>query len=81
MRRRRAERAKNFDVLRCVGEMIFAPDHVGDFHFQIVDHIHKMKNPRTIRPANGHVGVRSRIAQIEVDFAAHDVVYNDVLVR
>ena len=45
MRGRGAERADDLDVLRRVGKMIFAPDHVRDFHFEIVDHIHEMKNP------------------------------------
>ena len=28
-----------------IREMIFAPDHVGDFHFEIVDHVDEMKDP------------------------------------
>ena len=45
MRRRRAERAKNLDVLRRIREMIFAANDVRDFHLEVVDHIHEMKNP------------------------------------
>ena len=43
--RRRAQRAENLDVLRRVGEMIFAADHVRDLHFEIVDHVYEMENP------------------------------------
>ena len=44
-RRRHAECSENLYVLRRVREMIFASDHVRDFHFEIVDHIHEMENP------------------------------------
>ena len=81
MRRRCAERAKDLDVLRRVRQVIFAADHVGDFHLEVVDHIHEMKNPRAIRTADCHVGMRRRIGEIEIDFAAHDVVDDDVLAR
>jgi hypothetical protein len=40
-----------------------------------------MKNPRAIRAPDGHVGMRRRIAEIEINLAAHDVVHNDVLAR
>ena len=79
MRRRCAERAKDLDVLGRVREVIFATDHVGDFHLQVVNHIHEMKNPRAIRTSNCHVGVRRRIREIKIDFTAHDVIDDDVL--
>jgi hypothetical protein len=37
-----------------------------------------MKNPRAIRTADGHVRVRSRIAKVEIDLAAHNVVHEHV---
>ena len=43
--RRRTERAKNLDVLGRIRKMIFAANDVGNFHLEVVDHIHKMKNP------------------------------------
>jgi hypothetical protein len=38
-----------------------------------------MKNPRAIRTTDCHVGVRRWIAEIEVNFAANDVIDDDVL--
>ena len=45
LRWRRAQRANDLHVLWRVGEMIFAADHMGDFHLQIVNHIHEMEDP------------------------------------
>ena len=56
-RRHGAKRAVELDMLRRIRKMIFAADHVGNFHLDVVDHIHEMKNPRAIRPADGHVGI------------------------
>jgi hypothetical protein len=61
--------------------MIFAANDVRDFHLKIVDHIHEMKNPRAIRPPDGHVGMRSGIGEIEIDFSADEVVHDDVFAR
>ena len=57
--------------------MVFAPDDVGDFHFDVVHDINEMENPRAVGPANRHVGIRLRIGQIELDAAANRIVdYN-----
>src|SRR5579885_2953802 len=61
--------------------MIFAPDDMRDFPLQIVNHVHKMKNPRAVGAANGHVGMGDWIGEIEIDFAANDVVHNHVFAR
>ena len=45
LRRRCAQRANDLDMLWRVRKMIFAADHVGDFHFQIVDHVDEVKDP------------------------------------
>src|SRR6266568_1088369 len=45
-RRRRAERAENLDMLRRIREMIFAADHMRDFHLEVVDDVDEMENPR-----------------------------------
>ena len=39
------ERAIELDVFRRVREMIFAADHVADFHLDVVHHVDEMKNP------------------------------------
>src|SRR5262245_1244208 len=59
--------------------MIFAPDHVGDFHFEIVDHVDEMKNPRAVWTPDRHVGVRGGIAEIEIDSSGYEIVHDDVL--
>src|SRR5205823_13733563 len=81
MRRRRAERAENLDVLGRVREMIFAANDVRDFHLEVVDHIYEMKNPRAVRAPDGHVGMRSGIGEIEIDLAADEIVDHDVFSR
>src|SRR6266567_2413148 len=79
--RPRPKRAKNLDVLGRVGEMIFAANHVRDFHLEVVDHVDEMKNPGTIRTANGHIGMRSGIGEIEIDSPANEIIDNDMLAR
>jgi len=81
VRRRHAEGAKDLDVLRRVGKMIFAADDVGNFHLDVVDHVHEMKNPGAVGSPNRHVRMRARIGQIEIDFAADKIVHDDVLPR
>ena len=80
-RRLRAERAIELDVLRRIREMILAADDVGDLHLDVVDHIHEVENPRAVRPADGHVRVRFRVREVEIDRAADDVVHDHVLAR
>src|SRR6266566_4434893 len=40
-----------------------------------------MKNPGTIRTANGHIGMRSGIGEIEIDSPANEIIDNDMLAR
>src|SRR2546423_2066161 len=61
--------------------MIFAPNHVRDFHLDVIDHVYEMKNPRAIGPPDRHVRVRARIREIEINLAANEIVNNDVLTR
>ena len=75
------ERAVQLDVLGRVRKMIFAANDVRDFHLDVVDHVDEMKNPGAVRPAHGHVRMRSGIGQIEIDLAADEIVDNDVFAR
>ena len=61
LRRLGAEGPVELDVLWCVGEVIFAPDDMRDPHLQIVNNVHKVKNPRAVRPPESHVGMGGRI--------------------
>ena len=81
VRWRRAERAIELDVFRCIREMIFTPDDVADLHLDVVDDVDEVENPRAVRPANRHVRMRLAIRKVEVDAAAHNVINNDVLAR
>ncbi len=76
-----AEGAKDLDVLGRIGKVIFAADHVRDFHLEVVDDVYEMKNPRAVRPPDRHIGMRARIGEIEIDFAADEIVHDDVLPR
>ena len=48
-----SERAKESEMFGGVGQVILPADHMGDVHFQVVDHIHKMEDRLAIR-ANQH---------------------------
>ena len=61
--------------------MIFAANHVRNFHFDVVNHIHEMKNPGSVGPTDRHVGMRSGIGEIEIDFATDKIVHDNVLAR
>src|SRR2546429_1665211 len=74
-----AECAIKLDMFRCIRKMVLAPDDMRDFHFDVVDHIYEVKNPRAVRPADRHIGMGSWICEIEIDFAADDVIDHQVL--
>ena len=38
-----------------------------------------MKNPRTVRAADGHVRVDFLVRKIEIDFAANEIINHDML--
>ena len=69
------------DVLRSVGEMVFAADDVGDLHFDVVDYVDEVEDPRAVWAAHGHVGVRPGVGEIERDGAADFVMHCDGLAR
>jgi hypothetical protein len=60
-RRLSAERAVKFNMFRGIRKMVLAANHVTDFHLDVIDHIHKMKNPRALRSTDRHVGMRAWI--------------------
>ena len=55
--------------------MIFPADYVGDFHFQIIHHIDKMKNIRTIRTSYYHIWRIGLIRIIDGDISTHQIVH------
>src|SRR4029450_6738748 len=61
--------------------MIFPSNNVGNFHLHVVDHIDEMKDPRAIGTTDGHVRVDLLVRKIEIDFAANEIVDQDVLAR
>src|SRR4030095_4759608 len=76
-----AECAIKFDMFRCIRKMVLAPDDMRDFHFDVVDHIHEVKNPRAVGAADRHIGMGAWICEIEIDFAADEVIDHHVLTR
>src|SRR6201997_5442305 len=62
------------DVFGRIGQVVFAPDHVRYFHFDIVDDVNEMEDPGPIRPADGHVGLHTAI---ELDPATDYIVYHN----
>src|ERR1700693_3434583 len=61
--------------------MVLPTDHVRDLHLDVVDHVDEMKNPRAIRPPHVRVRVVARIREIEIDFAANEIVHDHMLAR
>src|SRR5437763_4285937 len=59
--------------------MIFATHYERHFHFDIVDNVDEMKDPGSVRPANGHVRMSSRVSQIEINLATDEIVHHHVL--
>ena len=80
-RRLLAKRVVKLDVLRGVREVVLTADHMRELHFDVVHDIHKMKNKRSIRTPNRHVGVRRRIRHIELDPPTHHVLHHHRLAR
>src|SRR5262249_12293119 len=78
---RRAESFVKLDVLRRVREMILAADDVRDFHLDVIDHIHEVKDPRAVRAPDGHVGMRRRVGEIKIDFSTHEIVDDYMFTR
>src|SRR5437773_12254465 len=68
-------------MFQCIRELVLAPDYMRDFHFDVVDHIDEMKNPRAVGPTDRHIGMGAWICEIEIDFAADDVIDHHVLTR
>src|ERR1700722_18321245 len=54
--------------------MVLASDDVRNFHFEVVDNIYKMEDPRTVRTSNSHVWLH---AAVEFDPATHHVIDDD----
>ena len=75
------KRAVELDVLRRIRKVIFAPDDVGDFHLEVVDHVDEMKNPRAIGPPDRHVRVCLGIRQVKIDLSADDIIDHDMFAR
>ena len=78
-RRGNAKSTKKLDVFRRVRKVIFASNHVRNFHLDFINHVDEMENPLAIRAADGHVGVDFLVRQIEIDFAANEIVDHDML--
>ena len=53
--------------------MVFASDDVRDFHFDVVDDIDEMKDPRSVRTPNRHVRI---CAAVKFDPAANKVIHD-----
>src|SRR4051794_7439732 len=80
-RRLGPERLEELEVLGRIRQVILAADDVRNLHLDVIDDVNEMKDPRAVRPANGHVRMRLRIAQIEGDAAADFVVHRNRLAR
>ena len=70
-----AEGLDQLQMLRRIHQVVLAADHVGDLHFQVVDHVHKVEHVRAVRTLYHHVGRVRFIAIIDRHFAANQVVH------
>ena len=69
------------NVLWRIREMIFTANNVRNSHLNVVDNIDEMKNPRSVRPAHGHVGMDLFVGEVKIDFTANEIIYDDMLAR
>mgnify|MGYP003574932526 CR=1 FL=1 len=75
-RRLDAERFEEGEVLGRVGEMIFAADHVGNFHFEIVHDVDEMKDGLAVRTDDDEVRIKPfAVGQFAMNIA-DDQVWN-----
>ena len=81
LRRHGPERLVELDVFRRVREVVLAADHMRELHLDVVHHIHEMENPRAVRAADRHVGVRGRVRHVELDPPANQVLHHHRLPR
>src|SRR5271157_2918004 len=51
--------------------VVFASDDVRNFHFYVVDHVDKMKDPRSVRTPNSHVRI---CAAVEFNPATNEII-------
>ena len=68
-----------FEVFSGVGEMIFPANDIGDAHFDIIDHIDKVKDPAAVGPTDRHIVFGSSLAilgfaPIDLDSATNEIV-------
>jgi hypothetical protein len=68
-----AERVVKFDMLRCVGKVILTTNDMCEFHLNVIDNIHKMKNPGSIGTADRHVRMGRRIRHIKLNTSANHI--------
>ena len=66
-------------MFRRVGKMILPTHDVADLHLDVVHHVDEMEYPRAVGAANGHVGIRFRVRQVDFDVAADRVFDHDLL--
>lgn len=59
--------------------MVLAADHVGHFHFEVVDDVYEMEYVGAVAAADDHVGRVRGIAVIDGDFTADEVMHGDGL--
>jgi len=64
-----AEGLEELEVLRRVGQVVLAADHVGDLHLDVIDHVHEVKDRLTVGAEDHEVTVLGAL-----DAAAHHVI-------
>ena len=55
-RRGHAEGCDELEMFRRIHQVVLAPDHVGDPHGEVIDHIHEVKHEGAIGPPDDHIG-------------------------
>jgi hypothetical protein len=74
VRRLRAERLDEREMLLRVGKMVFAANDVGDAHLQIIDDVDEVENGRAILALDDEVGF---VRAVELDVATNEVVHGN----
>ena len=70
-RRLHSERVIQFQMLGGICEVVLSSNHMGDSHFGVIDHIHKMEDPGTVRTSYRHIRIETAV---KLDVATDQVI-------
>src|SRR5215468_5610339 len=71
VRRLNSQRVIQFQMLSGICQVVLSSNDVRDSHFGVIDHIHKMKDPGTVRTSYRHIRI---VTSIKLDVATDQII-------